>query len=178
MENQELSREIAAVNEPIAEGARVTELVKEPIDTGHLVRIHIDREAYESPSLTTGEALYELAHIPAYRELFREVGGDHEDSLVPRDTTAIRLKQDDHFYSQKAVTILVNGEPYEETETRISFEQVVKLAYPVTPSGTCIEFTVTYRNGPPVNPRGSLTAGHSVKIKNRMIFDVTPTDRS
>src|SRR5208282_6131545 len=74
MENQELSREIAAVNEPIAEGARVTELVKEPIDTGHLVRIHIDREAYESPSLTTGEALYELAHIPAYRELFREVG--------------------------------------------------------------------------------------------------------
>jgi len=178
MENQELSREIATVNESIAEGARVSELVKEPIDTGHLVRIHIDREAYESPSPTTGEALYELAHIPTHRELFREVGGDHEDPLVARDTTVIRLKQDDHFYSQKAVTILVNGEPYEETETRISFEQVVKLAYPVTPSGTCIEFTVTYRNGPPANPKGSLTAGHSVKIKNRMIFDVTPTDRS
>jgi len=171
MENQELSREIAAVAKSIAEGAQVT-------DIGHLVRIHIDREAYESPSPTTGEALYEIAHIPAHRELFREVGGDHEDPLVPRDTAAIRLKQDDHFYSQKAVTILVNGEPYEETETRISFEQVVKLAYPVRPSGTCIEFTVTYRNGPPANPKGSLTAGHSVKIKNRMIFDVTPTDRS
>jgi hypothetical protein len=171
MENQELSRELAAVAKSIAEGAQVT-------DIGHLVRIHIDREIYESPNPTTGEALYELAHIAPHRELFREVGGDHEDPEVPREATVIRLKQDDHFYSQKAVTILVNGEPYEETDTRISFERVVKLAYPVPPSGTCIEFTVTYRNGPPANPKGTLTAGHSVKIKNRMIFDVTPTDRS
>lgn len=39
--------------------------------------------------------------------------------MVPRDATVIRLKQDDYFYSQKAVTIFVNGEPFEETETRI-----------------------------------------------------------
>jgi Multiubiquitin len=88
------------------------------------------------------------------------------------------LKQDEHFYSQKAVTIFVNGEPHEETETRLSFEAVVKIAYPVQPSGAAVEFTVTYRNGPPANPKGSLTAGHSVKIQNRMIFDVTATDRS
>jgi hypothetical protein len=174
----ELQREIAAVDESIVESARATGFVKKPTDAGHLVRIHIDREAYESPNPTTNEALYELAHIPAHRELFREVGGDHEDLLVPRDTAEIRLRQDDHFYSQKVVTILVNGEPHEEAETRISFEQVVKLAYPVPPSGTCIEFTVTYRNGPSANPKGTLTAGHSVKIRNKMIFDVTPTDRS
>lgn len=81
-------------------------------------------------------------------------------------------------HRRRETTILVNGEPFEETEPRISFEQVVKLAYPVPPSGTCIEFTVTYRNGPSENPKGTLTAGHSVEIKNRMIFDVTPTDRS
>lgn len=156
----------------------MTELVKEISGIGQLARIHVDREVYESPNPTTGEALYELAHIPAHRELFREVAGDYEDPLVPRDSTVIRLKPDDHFYSQKAVTILVNDEPHEEMETCISFEQVVKLAYPVPPSGTCIEFTVTYRNGPPANPKGTVTAGHSVKIKNRMIFDVTPTDRS
>src|SRR5208282_1540608 len=86
MENQELSREIAAVAKSIAEGAQVT-------DIGHLVRIHIDREVYESPNPTTGEALYELAHIAAHRELFREVGGDHEDPEVPREATVIRLKQ-------------------------------------------------------------------------------------
>ena len=144
----------------------------------HSVRIQIDREAYESPNPTTGEALYALANIPAHRELFREVGGDKEDELIPRDAEKVHVKEDEHFYSQKAVTILVNGEQNEVTETRITFEEVVKLAYPVPPSGTLIEFTVTYRNGPPANPKGTLTAGHSVKIKNKMIFDVTPTDRS
>ena len=29
----------------------------------HLVRVHIDREAYESPHPTTGEALYALAAL-------------------------------------------------------------------------------------------------------------------
>lgn len=144
----------------------------------HLVRIHIDREERESPNPTTGEALYHLGHVAEHRELFREVGGDREDELIPRDATIIHLNQDEHFYSQTAVTVVVNGEPHEVTETRLSFSEVVKLAYPVPPSGTCIEFTVTYRDGPPANPKGTLTAGHSVKIKNKMKFDVTATDRS
>jgi hypothetical protein len=147
-------------------------------EAAHLVRIHIDREPYESPNPTTGEALYVLGHVAHHRELFQEVGGDHEDELVPRDASPIHLKGDQHFYSEKAVTLVVNGEPHEVTEPRISFDQVVKLAYPVPPKGQLIEFTVTYRNGPTVNPKGTLTEGHSVKIKNRMIFDVTPTDRS
>lgn len=144
----------------------------------HEVRVHIDREPYKSPNPTTGEALYHLGHVAGHRELFREVGGDREDELVLRDATVVHLKEDEHFYSQKAVTLLINGEPYEVTETSISFDEVVKLAYPVPPPGQCIEFTVTYRNGPPSNPKGTLTVGHSVKIKNKMKFDVTPTDRS
>ena len=146
--------------------------------TAHLVRIHIDREAYESPNPTTGEALYALAHIAAHRELFREVDGEAEDELILRDAEKVQLQEEEHFYSQKAVTVVVNGEAHEVIETRLSFEEVVKLAYPVPPRGQCIEFTVTYRDGPPANPKGTLTAGHSVKIKNRMKFDVTATDRS
>lgn len=144
----------------------------------HLVRIYIDRQTYQSPDPTTGIALYELANIPKHRELFREVSGDQEDELIPRDDTKTHLTEDEHFYSQKAVTVMINGEPYETTETRLSFDEVVKIAYPTPPSGEVIEFTVTYRNGPAANPKGTLTAGHSVKLKNRMIFDVTPTDRS
>jgi len=178
MEHQELSKGVAAVDKLIAEEAQAAELVEEHTPVTDVARIHIDREIYESPNPTTGGALYELAHIAHHCELFREASGDHEDRVVPRDATVIHLKHDDHFYSQKAVTILVNGEPHEETGTHISFEAVVKIAYPVPPIGTCIEYTVTYRNGPPANPKGSLTAGHSVKIQNRMIFDVTPTDRS
>jgi hypothetical protein len=143
-----------------------------------LVRIHIDREVFDSPNPTTGEALYKLGHVEGHRDLFREVGGDKEDELIPREGTVIQIKEDAHFYSQKAVTLLVNGEAHEVVETRISFDEVVKLAFPTPPPGQCIEFTVTYRHGPPANPKGSLTVGHSVKIKNKMIFDVTPTDRS
>jgi hypothetical protein len=178
MENQQLSSQDVAVGQSIAVGGPVADRVDSPIDIAHQLRIHIDREIYESPNPTTGEALYYLGHIARHRELFREASGDYEDHVVPRNATVIHLRQDDHFYSQKAVTILVNGEPHEETETRISFEAVVKIAYPVAPGGACIEYTVTYRNGPPENPKGSLTAGHSVRIQNRMIFDVTPTDRS
>ncbi|MGC2161526.1 MAG: multiubiquitin domain-containing protein [Silvibacterium sp.] len=169
MENEQFSKKAPEAGPLPVEGS---------LHKGHTVRIHIDREAYESWNPTTGEALYELAHIAHHSELFQEVGGDHEDREVPRDATVIHLQQDEHFYSQKAVTIFVNGEPHEETEIHLSFEAVVKIAYPVTPAGVCIEFTVIYRNGPPANPKGSLTAHHSVKIQNRMIFDVTPTDRS
>lgn len=143
-----------------------------------LVRVHIDRQAYEVPNPTTGEHLYKIADVPKHRELYREVGGDHEDELILRNDTPIRIVEDEHFYSQKAVTILVNGEAHELTETRLSYEALVKIAFPVPPTGECIEFTATYRNGPPANPKGTLTSGHSVKIKNRMIFDVTATDRS
>ena len=144
----------------------------------HVVRIHIDRDVFESPDPTTGKALYELAKIPKQHELFRVMQGNHEDELVPRDDTVIDLKKADHFYSQRAVTISVNGEPYETTELRLSFEDLVAIAFPIPPTGECIEFTITYRDGPPANPKGTLTAGHSVKIKNRMKFDVTATDRS
>lgn len=144
----------------------------------HHVRIHIDRQPYQSPNPTTGEALYHLGQITAHRELFREVGGDEEDQPVPRTGYAIRVKEDEHFYSEKAIIILMNGEPEQVTETKLSFDEVTKLAFPISPEGTCIEYTVSYRDGPAANPKGTLTAGHSVKLKNGMFFDVTATDRS
>ncbi len=101
---------------------------------------------------------------------------EEKAALQHVEKAVVELEEAEHRH--RGVTIMVNGEPHEETEARISFEKVVKLAYPVPPPGTCIEFTVTYRNGPPENPKGTLTVGHSVEIKNRMIFDVTPTDRS
>ena len=142
------------------------------------VRIHIDRETYESPNPTSGEALYELGHVAAHRDLFREVGGDEEDMLIERTAVDVRLTPDEHFYSQKVFTIAVNAQKKEVAESKLSFDEVVKLAYPIPPAGQNILFTIKYRNGPRVNPKGSLLEGQTVRIKNGMIFDVTPTDRS
>jgi hypothetical protein len=142
------------------------------------VRIHIDREPYRSPSSTTGAALYSLASIPDHRELFREVGGDHEDELVDRHAKHLALKLDEHFYSQKAVNIIVNAEPKEVVKRRLTFDDVVKLAFENPPSGPNILITVEYGMGPPQNPKGSLRKGESVRVANGMVFDVTATDRS
>lgn len=90
--------------------------------TPHFVRIHIDRAPYESPDPTTGAALYSLAAICPHRDLFRERSGDHEDELIERDDEKVHLKQDEHFYSQKDVHLIVNGQKKPWSETRISYE--------------------------------------------------------
>jgi hypothetical protein len=142
------------------------------------VRIHIDREPYESPTPTIGAALYALGHVAAHRDLFREVAGREEDQLVERSAVDVSLKQDEHFYSQKVFTIAVNAQKKEVAETKLTFDEVVRLAYPIAPDGQNIMFTIKYRHGPKANPKGSLLEGQLVRIKDGMIFDVTSTDRS
>jgi Multiubiquitin len=143
------------------------------------VRIHIDRKPYESANPTSGEQLYRLAGVPPHRELFREVGSDREDELVPRDAPEVPLHEDEHFYSEKEIILIVNAQKKPWTETTISYQQVTHLAYPEpAPPGIVITYTVEYEHGPHRNREGSLTVGQSVHVKNRMIFVVTETGRS
>jgi Multiubiquitin len=144
----------------------------------HEVRIHIDRQPYESPDPTTGAALYILGKISGHRELFREVDGDHEDELVPNDAASVRLKKDEHFYSERDFHIIVNARQKVVTQKVLSFAQIVALAFDNPPTAPNLMFTVTYRNVPRQNPEGSLLEGQSVKIKDKMVFNVTPTDKS
>jgi hypothetical protein len=144
----------------------------------HEVRIHINRQPYESPNPTTGAALYALGQIGAHQELFKEIGGDREDELIPNDGTKVHLKQDEHFYSQKDFVIIVNGQKKTVTTKTVTFDEIVKLAFPTPPSGANILYTVSYEDGPKVNPQGSLKEGGTVKLKDGMIFNVTATDKS
>jgi hypothetical protein len=142
------------------------------------VRIHIDREPYQSPNPTTGSALYHLAQINGHRELFRESDGDQEDQLVAKDETAIRLESDEHFYSQVGFEIIVNARPELVPAQRVTFEQVVQLAFPGQ-HGPSIEFSMTYRHAASKPHAGELAAGGSVEVKRKgTIFNVTRTDKS
>jgi hypothetical protein len=142
------------------------------------IRIHIDRDPYESPNPTQGRSLYRLADIGQNRDLYRVGNGNREDVEIPRDDTTIDLVEDEHFYSQKEIKIIVNGEETETSETRLDFNEVVAIAFAIPPTGENIMFTITYRKGPNANPKGTLSEGGSVKVKKGMIFDVTATDRS
>lgn len=80
---------------------------------------------------------------------------------------------------EKSVTLIVNTRPAPWPEKTITYEQVVDLAYPGRPVNPAEEeVTVRYSRGQDDNLEGSLTAGHNVKVKNKMVFDVYRTARS
>jgi hypothetical protein len=148
----------------------------------HHIRIHIDEKPHESPNPTTGEALYKLGHVQPGYDLFGEVRGDKEDPVVENDAEPIHLREDEHFHSGPAVprkfTIIVNGQKKVVAARTVNFDEIVKLAFPMPPTGANILYTVSYEDGPRVNPQGSLKEGQTVEVKNRMIFNVTATDKS
>jgi hypothetical protein len=142
------------------------------------VRIHINREPHDSPNPILGEALYVLGQIPERWALFREVEGDHEDELIERHTLDVVLKQDEHFYSAKGVEVIVNGKRKVVYTPKLTFDQVVLLAFNPPPHGDGVQITVQYTRGPEHKPTGTLIEGQSVKTHDGMEFDVTATNRS
>jgi hypothetical protein len=78
----------------------------------------------------------------------------------------------------QSVTIIINGRPKVVEKERITFEEIVLLAFPNATFGPDIEYTITYTKGHYDNHEGTLTAGHSVKVKEGMIFNVTETNKS
>lgn len=86
------------------------------------------------------------------------------------------MSQDNH--DPKAVTIIVNARPHTWEAKEIAYEQVVDLAYPGQQPNDQDTYTVRYSRGHDGHGTGSLTAGHSVRVKKEMVFDVYRTSRS
>lgn len=74
----------------------------------------------------------------------------------------------------KPVQIVINGQPFTVTQKRISYEEVVQLAFPEGPFD--ITYTVDYANDH--GPDGTLTKGQDAKVHKGMIFNVIKSNRS
>lgn len=146
------------------------------------VRVHVDGRPLELESPLSGHALYVAAHVRDDEVLYREVAGDHEDQLVPKDSLNVTLAQDEHFYSahphKVEHTVVVNARQKTVSGPKISFAHVVRLAFPDGPPSPQTVYTVAYSNGPPRNPEGKMIPGQTVKIRDGMVFDVSETSRS
>ncbi|PPC95174.1 MAG: hypothetical protein CTY35_09910 [Methylotenera sp.] len=79
---------------------------------------------------------------------------------------------------RKMVTIIINGTAKSVEKERLSFDEIVALAYETPPTGDGVQFTIQYTKGHSDKPKGTLVEGQSVKVKEGMEFDVTPTNRS
>lgn len=79
---------------------------------------------------------------------------------------------------KKKVTIVVNGEPFEVEKDEISYAEVVTLAFPDYPRHPEVTYSVKYKKGHGNKPEGVLAPGGTVKVKDEMIFNVSPTGQS
>lgn len=149
-------------------------------DGGARVRIHIDQKPYESANPTTGADLYKLGHVQPGLSLYREVRGDREDRAIEDGPEHVHLTPDEHFHSgaPAEVTIIVEGTPHEWEKPEISYAEVVTLFDPEFPKHPEVTYSVTYKHGPSQSPDGILAPGASVKVKNRMVFNVSRTGQS
>lgn len=150
-----------------------------------ILHLIINEEDYKwEHQYITGTQVRQLGHIPHDDKLFLMIKRPWEDEPISDDTKVDLARPGiEKFYSAhvdefKPVTIIVNGRPKQWNERRITYEQVVKLAFPNYIEDEAIVYTVTYTNGPKQNEESSMVKGDIVFIKNQMIFNVTPTNRS
>lgn len=146
------------------------------------VRIHIDQKLHVSPNPTTGEALYLLGEVAEGLVLYHDDVGCREDVEVENNRETIHLRSGEKFRSgkpeKKEVDIVVNGRQRTVSKNKLTFLEVVALAFDPIPSGPNLIFTVTYWNGPRANPEGTMLEDSKVKLQDGMVFNVTSTDKS
>lgn len=85
-------------------------------------------------------------------------------------------KQEHEADHNKVYSIVVNGRQREVTEHKLSYQQVVKLAFSDDQPDQNTIYTVAYAN--PHGKDGTLTDGQDVNIKEGMVFNVSKTNRS
>jgi multiubiquitin len=74
--------------------------------------------------------------------------------------------------------IIVNAEQVTVVGHRLTFDEVVRLAFGADAENPDKSFTVTYRKSAEAKHDGTLVAGQIVTIKEGTIFNVSSTTRS
>lgn len=128
----------------------------------------------------TGTEIRTIGNIPDSHVIYLDNPDEWEDDLIG-DTEFVDLAREgkEKFISKPAekTYIIVNGTKHFWEKDTISFNEVVLISGHVM-SNPNTAFTVAYENGHISHPEGVLTNGKSVKVKHKMIFYVTATDKS
>lgn len=88
-------------------------------------------------------------------------------------------REEEKRKAEKTTTIIVNGVKCETQEKKLSFEEIIKLAFGQFDKDDTVAYTASYsyKKGHQ-NDKGILVAGDSVKVKEGMVFNATKTTRS
>lgn len=80
--------------------------------------------------------------------------------------------------NDKEIVIIVNAREKVVHNEKLSYEDMIHLAFDDYVESESISYTIIYSKGNSEKPTGSLTKGESVKAHKGMIVNVTRTDRS
>ncbi len=149
----------------------------------HVLNLQINGKHFQwHEQYITGAQLRQLGKIAKDDDIFLVIKKPWEDELIADDTSVDLARPGlEHFISKEKpvkVIIVVNGRDKSWTEKTISFEQLVILAFGSYDNNPNKVYTVTYDKGPKENREGSMVVGDKVFVKNKMIFNVTATDKS
>ncbi|WP_338357168.1 multiubiquitin domain-containing protein [Yeosuana marina] len=147
------------------------------------LKIKVDNEQYEvEECFMTPIEIMEVASINADRFYLKEIRkGNVEVSYKDDVEHKISITKMSCFVSckrEEVKCIIVNAREKAWNNEKISYEDVVKLAYGSIPDNPNVIYTIVYKNGVPSKPEGSLAKGAVIYVKNKMIFNVVPSNKS
>jgi hypothetical protein len=146
-----------------------------------VLELTINGKKYEwNQQYITGDEIRRLGRIAKDEEIFLAVKKPWEDEPIPDDKQVNLARPEiEHFYSKaKELTIVVNGTPHKWAIEKISFKEVIVLAFGQYIDKPTMVYTVAYEDGPRQNPEGSMFVGQEVLVKHKMIFNASQTDKS
>ena len=128
----------------------------------------------------SGLEIRNLSKIPKEDEIFLSIKKPWEDELISDESKVDLARPEiEHFYSKpKSLIIIVNGTRKTWDKQKISFFEVIILAFGKYDENPDILYTVGYEDGPNENPQGTMLKGQQVVVINKMIFHASATNKS
>ncbi len=74
--------------------------------------------------------------------------------------------------------VIVNAKPKPWVSDKISFDEVVALEYGTISANPNVIYTINYVKGVPGKPNGTMVKSEVISVNNKMIFNVTQTNKS
>jgi len=151
--------------------------------TAKNLQFRVNGMLYDWPDqFITGKQIRKTAGIDFDDEIYLDNVKPYVDRLI-KDEDEVDLARPtiENFYTISVnfeVTINVAGVNHTWTKPKITFEEVIVLAYGNYNDSPTMVYTVAYEDGPKQNIEGSMIKGLSVFVKNKMIFHATATCQS
>lgn len=85
---------------------------------------------------------------------------------------------EENLKKKHEITIFINGEEKIVKKEKISYEEIIILAFGEYKESEATTYTITYFRGKNENANGVLLKGQEVMVKKEMKFNVSKTNRS